>query len=84
VLRAFRPPRAAKVDAVDGRPVVVWVEALGGIVVGWAGPYRFVGEWWGDEPFAREDFDVATTDGSLLRVYFDRLERRWFADGVYD
>ena len=38
----------------------------------------------GDEPFAREDFDIATTDGSLLRVYFDRLERRWFADGVYD
>ena len=83
-LRAFRPPRAARVDAVNGRPVVVWVEALGGIVVGWAGPYRFVDEWWGDEPFAREDFDIATTDGSLLRVYFDRLERRWFADGVYD
>ena len=84
VLRAFRPPRAARVDAVNGRPVVVWVEALGGIVVGWAGPYRFVGEWWSDDPFAREDFDVVTTDGSLLRVYFDRLERRWFADGVYD
>jgi len=84
ILRAFRPPREAKVDAVNGRPVVVWVEALGGIVVAWAGPYRFVGEWWGDEPFAREDFDVATTDGSLLRVYFDRLERRWFVDGIYD
>jgi len=84
VLKAFRPPREAKVDAVNGRPVVVWVEALGGIVVGWAGPYRFVGEWWDDDPFAREDFDVATTDGSLLRVHFDRLERRWFADGIYD
>ncbi|MBZ5588187.1 MAG: DNA polymerase Y family protein [Acidobacteriia bacterium] len=84
VLRAFRPPREARVDAVNGRPVVVWVEALGGIVVGWAGPYRFVGEWWDDEPFAREDFDVATTDGSLLRVYFDRLDRRWFVDGIYD
>ena len=84
VLRAFRPPRAAKVDAGNGRPVVVWVEALGGIVVGWGGPYRFVGEWWDDDPFVREDFDVATTDGSLLRVYFDRLERRWFVDGIYD
>ncbi len=84
VLKAFRPPRAARVDAVNGRPVVVWVDTLGGIVVGWAGPYRFVGDWWGDEPFAREDFDVATTDGSLLRVHFDRLERRWFADGFYD
>jgi protein ImuB len=84
VLRAFRPPREARVDAVDGRPVVVWVEAIGGIVVSWAGPYRFAGDWWGGERFARDDFDVATTDGSLLRVHFDRLARRWFADGVYD
>ena len=84
VLRAFRPPREARVDAVNGRPAVVWVDTFGGVVVGWAGPYRLVGEWWGDEPFAREDFDVATTDGSLLRIHFDRLEQRWFADGVYD
>ena len=84
VLRAFRPPREAKVDAVDGRPVVVWVGEHGGIVVGLAGPYRFTGEWWSTAPFARDDFDVATTDGSLLRVYFDRLERRWFVDGIYD
>ncbi len=83
-LRAFRPPREARVDALDGRPVVVWVEAIGGIVVSWAGPYRSAGDWWGGEPFARDDFDVATTDGSLLRVHFDRLARRWFADGVYD
>lgn len=84
VLRAFRPPRRAEVVAVGGRPVVARVEGAGGRVVGWAGPYRFVGVWWGDEPCAREEFDVATEDGSLLRVYFDRLERRWFADGIYD
>jgi protein ImuB len=84
VLRAFRPPRRAEVVAVGGRPVVARVEGTGGRVVGWAGPYRFVGVWWGDEPCAREEFDVATEDGSLLRVYFDRLERRWFADGIYD
>jgi protein ImuB len=84
VLRAFRPPRQAQVVAVGGRPVVARVDGTGGMVVGWAGPYRFVGDWWGDESCAREDFDVATEDGSLLRVYFDRLERRWFADGIYD
>ena len=60
------------------------MDGAGGQVVGWAGPYRFVGDGWGDEPCAREDFDVATEDGSLLRVYFDYLERQWFADGIYD
>ncbi len=84
VLRAFRPPRPARVVAVNGRPAVARVDGMGGRVVGWAGPYRFVGEWWGDDPYAREEFDVATADGSLLRLCFDRLEHRWFADGVYD
>jgi len=84
VLRAFRPPRRVEVVAVGGRPVVVRKDGTGGLVVGWAGPYRFVGDWWGDEPCARQEFDVATEDGSLLRVYFDRLEHRWFADGIYD
>jgi protein ImuB len=84
VLRAYRPPREAKVDAVGGRPVVVWVGERGGIVVGWAGPYRFAGDWWAEAPFARDDFDIATSDGSLLRIYFDRLSRSWFVDGQYD
>jgi hypothetical protein len=84
VLRAFRPPHQAQVVAVDGRPVTARVDGMGGQVVGWAGPYRFVGDWWGGQPYAREDFDVATADGSLLRIYFDRLRHRWFADGIYD
>jgi len=84
VLRAFRCPRAARVVTAGARPVVVQVDQLGGAVVGCAGPYRFRGEWWTDSPFARDDFDVATADGTLLRIHFDRLQRRWFADGVYD
>lgn len=84
VLRAMRPPGEAQVVTAGGRPVVARVGGLGGAVVGCAGPYRFAGEWWGDEPFARDDFDVATADGALLRVYFDRRQRRWFVDGIYD
>ena len=56
----------------------------GGLVVAWAGPYRFVGDWWTETPFARDDFDIATADGSLLRVFLDRLTGAWFADGLYD
>jgi protein ImuB len=84
VLRAFRLPREARVVTAGERPVVVRVDRLGGAVVGCAGPYRFIGEWWTESPLARDDFDVATADGALLRVHFDRLQRTWFADGVYD
>ncbi|MGE5236715.1 MAG: DNA polymerase Y family protein [Acidobacteriota bacterium] len=84
ILRAFRPPRDAHVVVAGEHPVAARAGELGGVVVAWAGPYRFVGEWWGEKPYARDDFDVATSDGSLLRLTFDRLRRQWFADGVYD
>jgi hypothetical protein len=52
-------------------------------VVGWAA-HTGSSASGGDSRVLREGFDVATEDGSLLRVYFDRLEHRWFVDGIYD
>jgi len=72
------------VVAIGGRPVTARLDGLGGTVVGWAGPYRSAGDWWTGDPFSRDDFDVATADGALLRVFFDRLSSRWFVDGIYD
>lgn len=84
LLRAFRPPLEAQVVMAGARPVSARAGDAGGVVLAWAGPYRFVGDWWTEEPFARDDYDVATADGSLLRVFFDRLAGRWFAEGRYD
>lgn len=84
VRRALRPPRPAQVTAVGSRPVVARVDGWGGTVVRCAGPYRVVGEWWSEEPFARDEYDVVTADGVVWRLVFDRLEGRWLADGVYD
>jgi protein ImuB len=84
VLRAYRPPRPAQVVAIGGRPVTARLNGLGGTVVGWAGPYRSTGDWWTGDPYSRDDFDVATADGTLLRLFFDRLSGRWFVDGIYD
>jgi protein ImuB len=84
ILRMFRPARDAEVTVADGRPVAVRVDGLGGAVVACAGPYRSCGEWWSGQPWARDDFDVATGDGIALRIFFDRRTRRWQADGVYD
>jgi len=84
VLRRFRPPRPVQVVTVGSRPVVARLGRWGGVVARCAGPYRFVGEWWSEEPFARDEYDVATADGTVWRLAFDRLEGRWWADGVYD
>lgn len=84
VLRVFRPAKEVQVITVGARPVVARLGGLGGVVARCAGPYRFVGEWWEEEPFIRDEYDVATVDGTVWRLAFDRIEKKWFADGLYD
>ena len=82
VVRALRPPRPVEVFTDRGRPDFVRGEGLGGRVVGAAGPWRVVGEWWSDGAFARDYYDLELSDGGIYRCYRD--DGRWFVDGIYD
>jgi len=64
-LRVFRPPLSAKVEVRNGRPVRV--DALGarGDVVLAAGPWRTSGDWWTDEPWDREEWDIVLEKPSV-------------------
>src|SRR5439155_1574484 len=75
LLTSIRTPLEARPDFVRG-------EGLGGRVVGAAGPWRLVGEWWSDGAFARDYYDLELSDGGLYRCF--RENGRWFVDGVYD
>ena len=55
-----------------------------GRVVMSAGPWRVEGEWWKEEPFNRDYYDVQLSDGGVYRLYYDRDRTRWFVDGYYD
>ena len=57
-LRIFRPPLPAKVEVRDGRPVRVDASEIRGNVILAAGPWRTSGDWWADEPWDREEWDV--------------------------
>jgi len=82
VVRALRPPRPIDVFCDRDRPDFVRGDGLGGRVVGAAGPWRMVAEWWSDVGFARDYYDLELTDGGVYRCY--REGARWFVDGVYD
>lgn len=84
VLRLWQPPRPAQVTMVGGKPLAVRSAEVAGLVKAWAGPYRWEGEWWTEEPFARDDYDVCLASGFTLRIFFDRQRKRWFVGGVYD
>jgi protein ImuB len=82
-LRAFRPPRPARVLLRDGAPAFVSAGAVRGEVVDRAGPWRASGDWW-DVAWSREEWDVALSPGGLYRIFRDRLREEWFVDGELD
>jgi len=49
-----------------------------------AGPWSLEDGWWSDAPADRDYWDVELSDGGLYRIYRDRADGAWFADGVYD
>lgn len=80
--RYFRPPLAAKVSLAETRPAFVTAGAIRGKVLDLAGPWRTSGDWWTIDPWSRDEWDVALSDGALYRLYC--AEAGWYLEGSYD
>ena len=89
-LRLFRPSLHVVVSFHDGAPVRIGCEKrkeIQGEVVWQAGPWRSSGDWWEQNAWARDEWDIAlqTTSGiTLYRLVHDLLNGRWFVEGTYD
>jgi len=53
-------------------------------IVVWAGPWIASGDWWTSGAWAREEWDIEFTDGTIYKAFFDLHRKKWFLDGVYD
>jgi protein ImuB len=88
-IRRFRPPIAIRVAVERGRPVRVAIDRRGmpgGRVEQSAGPWRSSGAWWDRDArqWNRDEWDLALGDGSVCRVFRDRLTGAWFMEGTID
>ena len=89
-LRLFRPPLAANVTLLEGKPTHVssWQgEELGGEILWAAGPWRSSGDWWEKEGWARDEWDIAVQEGTQIvcyRLVRDLLRGQWLLEGTYD
>jgi protein ImuB len=84
-LRRFRPPRAAQIIIVNNQPVRIVSPSISGRVVMVKGPWRTSGEWWQEDPWDRDEWDVALESGAIYRLFQDaRAGGRWFIEGAYD
>jgi protein ImuB len=89
-LRIFRPPVDVVVTMQDGKPAHIncsQKKEMQGEILWAAGPWRSSGDWWGQEGWARDEWDIAVqreTEIALYRLVRDRLGGRWFLEGTYD
>ncbi|MFN2510286.1 MAG: hypothetical protein ABR568_02445 [Pyrinomonadaceae bacterium] len=100
--RVFRPPLRALVEANQGYPTQInaWGSnrSVHGKVVRLGGPWRTTGDWWREDRWARDEWDVtvekraAMSSGKptasslqvLYRIYRELSSGVWFVEGVYD
>jgi len=101
--RVFRPPLQAEVHEPLGRPARIktrrstsassaspanWATNICGKVVRAAGPWRTTGDWWAEDSWARDEWDVSigisTSEQGLYRIYKDLQTGTWFVEGMYD
>ncbi|MCM3872130.1 MAG: hypothetical protein ND895_15715 [Pyrinomonadaceae bacterium] len=99
--RVFRPPLRALVEANRGYPTQIsaWGSnrSVHGKVVRLGGPWRTTGDWWREDRWARDEWDVTVekrAEISLLstssplqfiyRIYRELSSGVWFVEGIYD
>jgi protein ImuB len=89
--RMFRPPLRAVVEADQGWPAQIsaWGKqrSVYGKVVNLAGPWRTTGDWWRDDRWARDEWDVTlerSGQQTIYRIYRELKTDTWFVEGNYD
>ena len=84
--RYFQPPLIAQVEVANGFPLRLTahlaLEVIRGSILTCAGPWRSSGDWWTENPWSREEWDVSLNDGALYRIYRDPTG--WYIEGMYD
>jgi protein ImuB len=92
--RVFRPPLRVEVEAPNGWPTRIKGQAgagrrIRGRVLRLAGPWRTSGDWWAEDGWVRDEWDVAVAGssqekGTMYRIYRDLRSDGWFVEGIYD
>ncbi len=81
-LRRFRPPLPAVVEMRANRPVLLRSAPFTGPLIDTQGPWRTSGDWWNNQAWARDEWDVQTQTGEIYRLV--QQEDQWFVEGVFD
>src|SRR5262249_22625099 len=82
--RYFRPALEARVELQFGTPKQLWTRMFRGSIVQAAGPWRTSGDWWVEDKWNRDEWDIALGDGSIYRLCKTHANKQWMIEGIYD
>src|SRR5580704_9838509 len=98
--RVFRPEIQAKVEQQQNCPTRIYFQGMRGNIVAASGPWRTSGDWWREDTWQQDEWDVEIrfdsvsghnerisspcTQNGLYRIYYDSIRAAWFARGRYD
>jgi protein ImuB len=89
-LRIFRPPIVVTVNYANGKPLKIESAArreISGEVLWAAGPWRSSGDWWEQDAWTHDEWDIAVQQNGeivLYRLIHDLIDRKWVLEGTYD
>ena len=81
--RVFRPPLPVDMELVEGRPIRMRFRGMSGEVVAASGPWRSSGDWWREDGWNNDEWDleiVLHSPESRPRTTTNRWQRRNIAD----
>lgn len=81
--RRFRPPPPAQIKT-ERQPVHIASAIVKGTIASAKGPWHTSGDWWLQNPWQREEWDIGLQNGGLYKIYRDLATMSWFVDGNYD
>ena len=68
-LRRFRPPLPARIEIRERHPVLIRSAVFNGVIADVHGPFLSSGNWWENNRWWREEWDIQTADGNLYRIF---------------
>jgi protein ImuB len=90
-LHVFRPPVPARVRLQGNKPAFASFQGCSGKVLHASGPWRSSGQWWEDQPWQEDAWDLeiifsgeSPARHGLYRFCYDGIQEKWLVRGVYD
>ena len=81
--RAFRPSLPLKIELREGYPARISFRGMRGEVIAASGPWRTSGDWWQEDPWQHDEWDLEIHFRFSPTIHLERARAPWPQRGIY-